>query len=106
MKKYRKLQIIKHALEHYIKREGTTQLEIKEEVEILKQITAQVEQIKEQYHINSKRYQVTYETEEIGEFECSSKKTAKRKAFNCYKENYPSVEYNDFLQKAIVHHIE
>jgi hypothetical protein len=51
MKEYKKLQIIKHALQHYIKRPNATENDIMVEKRILQKVTNEVEFMKEKYGI-------------------------------------------------------
>lgn len=51
MTEYKEKQIIKHALQHYIKRDTATEKEIKEEKRLLEKYTGDVEELKEQYGI-------------------------------------------------------
>ncbi len=51
LSEYKKLQIIKHALQHYIKRPGATEKDILVEKRILEKVTNQVEYLKEKYGI-------------------------------------------------------
>lgn len=54
MTKYTEVQIIKHALQHYIKREGAEEKDIKREKELLDEYTRKAELLKERYRIRSK----------------------------------------------------
>lgn len=49
--KYKELQIIKHSLQHYIKRPGATKKDIATEKRLLLKITNQVDEMKEKYRI-------------------------------------------------------
>jgi hypothetical protein len=51
MKQYVKLQIIKHALQHYVQRENALDKDIKQEKKVLDDITQDVEKLKENYNI-------------------------------------------------------
>ncbi|WP_445505803.1 hypothetical protein [Niallia sp. 03091] len=51
MTEYKKLQIIKHALQHYIKRPNADEKDILVEKRILEKVTHQVEFLKEKYGI-------------------------------------------------------
>lgn len=46
IKKYRKLQIMKHALQYYIGRPGATQKDIRREKNFLKEVTNEVDEYK------------------------------------------------------------
>ena len=46
-----KLQIIKHALQHYILRDGASEKDILKEKRLLNEVTGKVENLKEQYKI-------------------------------------------------------
>ena len=48
---YKSLQIIKHALQHYIKRGNATDKEIEEEKCVLNNITENVNDLKQKYGI-------------------------------------------------------
>lgn len=48
---YKSLQIIKHALQHYINRENASDKEIEEEKRVLKKVTEKVDDLKEKYGI-------------------------------------------------------
>ena len=49
--KYRDLQIIKHALQYYVKRPNATEKDIAQENRLLDKITNEVEEMKERYGI-------------------------------------------------------
>lgn len=49
--KYKELQIIKHSLQHYIKRPGASEKDIAAEKRLLLKITNQVDEMKEKYRI-------------------------------------------------------
>lgn len=51
MKEYKKLQIFKHALQHYIKREGATEKDINQEKKLLDEVTEEVDNMRECYGI-------------------------------------------------------
>lgn len=51
MTEYKKLQIIKHALQHYTKRADASEKEILEETRLLNEITLRVEYLQEKYGI-------------------------------------------------------
>jgi hypothetical protein len=51
MKEYKKLQIIKHALQHYIERPGASEKDVNQEKHVLEDITEQVDTLKEKYGI-------------------------------------------------------
>lgn len=51
MSEYTRLQIIKHALQHYIKRPGASENDIKIEQKLLNQVTQEVNELKEKYGI-------------------------------------------------------
>ena len=51
MTEYKRLQIIKHALQHYIERPGATETDIMVEKRILAKVTNEVEFMKEKYGI-------------------------------------------------------
>lgn len=51
MTEYTKLQIIKHALQHYIKRPGATSSDIEKEQKLLEDVTNKVNELKEKYAI-------------------------------------------------------
>jgi hypothetical protein len=52
MTEYKKLQIIKHALKHYVNRPDATGKEIEEEKSVLEQVTKKVDELKEKYGIS------------------------------------------------------
>lgn len=106
MTKYGRLQILKHALEYYIQRPEATPAEIKVETSILKQITNEINQIKEQYHIESKKYRVTHSMGDTWEFECSSEKSARRRAFKHYKKERPFTIYEEFMNNVKIKEIK
>lgn len=49
--KYKELQIIKHALQHYVKRPDASEKDIQTELNLLGKITEDVERLKERYGI-------------------------------------------------------
>ncbi len=49
--KYKELQIIKHSLQHYIKRKNAPEKDIEGEKRLLEKITDEVERLKEKYRI-------------------------------------------------------
>lgn len=51
MKEYKRQHIIKHALEHYIQREGATEKDITQEKRVLSEVTADIDNMKEHYGI-------------------------------------------------------
>lgn len=106
MTKYGRLQILKHALEYYIQRPEATPSEIKVETSILKQITHEVNQFKEQHHIEFKKYQVIHSIGDTWEFECSSEKSARRRAFRYYKKERPFTIYEEFMNNVKVKEIK
>ena len=59
MRKYKRLHIIKHALEYYVTRQGADKEDVKQEKQILKQIVGQIEDLKKEYHIETKGKDVT-----------------------------------------------
>ena len=54
MTQYKKLQIIKHALAHYIQREGADPADLEAEKVLLAEVEADVEWLKEKYGIPDK----------------------------------------------------
>lgn len=52
MKEYKQLQIIKHALQHYIERPNAEEKDIKTEQLLLEQVTNRVDELKERYGIS------------------------------------------------------
>ena len=52
IKSYKDVQIIKHALQHYIKRDGASDKDIRQEKKVLDQTKEEVEWMKERYGIN------------------------------------------------------
>ncbi|MBT2718287.1 hypothetical protein [Bacillus sp. ISL-57] len=52
MTEYKRLQIIKHALQKYLERPDATSKEIEEEKRLLKKVTDKVEELKQEYSIN------------------------------------------------------
>jgi hypothetical protein len=54
MKEYKKLQIIKHALQYYVERPGGDPKDFDTERLVLKEVTEEVERLKERYGIKSK----------------------------------------------------
>lgn len=54
MTQYKKLQIIKHALAHYIQREGADPADIEAEKMLLGEVEAEVAWLKEKYGILDK----------------------------------------------------
>lgn len=54
MSEYKNLQIIKHALQHYIKRPNATEKELLEEKRLLDKVTVDVEALQEKYGIGRK----------------------------------------------------
>ncbi|WP_312100215.1 hypothetical protein [Lachnoclostridium sp.] len=53
MNQYTETQIIKHALQAYIKRPDATDRELNQEKTVLKKYTEEAEKLKERYRINS-----------------------------------------------------
>jgi hypothetical protein len=49
--KYKELQIIKHSLQHYIKRPNATEKDVEQEKRLLEKITIEVDEMKEKYNI-------------------------------------------------------
>lgn len=45
--KYKQMQIIKHALQHYIKREGANEHDLMVEQNLLKKVTQEIDDFKE-----------------------------------------------------------
>ncbi|USK43747.1 hypothetical protein [Cytobacillus oceanisediminis] len=54
MSEYKNLQIIKHALQHYIQRPNATKKELLEEKKLLDKVTVDVETLQEKYGIGRK----------------------------------------------------
>ena len=54
MTQYKKLQIIKHALAHYIQREGADPADLEAEKALLGEVEADVAWLKEKYRIPDK----------------------------------------------------
>ncbi|MEG1278789.1 MAG: hypothetical protein RSD26_12475 [Cellulosilyticaceae bacterium] len=106
MVKYKRLQILRHALEYYIQRPDATSDEIKIETSLLKQLTNEVNQLKEDKHIVSLNYKVTHVMGDVWELECSSEKSAKRRAFRYYKKECSFAKYDEFLSNVKVKKIE
>lgn len=50
--KYKELQIIKHSLQHYIKRPNASVKDIEQEKRLLEKITHEVNEMKERYEIS------------------------------------------------------
>ena len=50
--KYKELQIIKHSLQHYIKRPDASEKDIESEKRLLEKITLEVDETKERYGIS------------------------------------------------------
>jgi uncharacterized protein (DUF2235 family) len=55
MKEYKRQHIIKHALEHYIQREGAIDKDIAQETRVLKEVTEDIERMKEEYGIRKEQ---------------------------------------------------
>lgn len=51
MKQYVKLQIIKHALQHYIQRPGASEKDITQEKRLLDEVNEETEELKLRYNI-------------------------------------------------------
>lgn len=49
--KYKQLLIIKHALQHYIKRDGASQKDLQDEQALLNKVESRINGIKERYGI-------------------------------------------------------
>lgn len=49
--KYKDLQILKHSLQHYIKRTDATDKELEEEKRLLDRLTSHINELKELYQI-------------------------------------------------------
>lgn len=54
MSEYKNLQIIKHALQHYIQRPNATEKELLEEKRLLDKVTVDVETLQKKYGIGRK----------------------------------------------------
>ena len=52
MWKYKNLQILKHALQHYVQRDGASEKDLREENALLDYLTEKVERIKHRYDID------------------------------------------------------
>lgn len=52
--KYKHWQIIKHALQHYVQRDGASTSDLRSEHSLLNSVTAEVEDQKARYGIRSK----------------------------------------------------
>ena len=52
MFKYKDLQILKHAMQHYIQRSNANSSDIEEEKRLLDKIINEVEQLKDKYKIS------------------------------------------------------
>lgn len=50
---YKELQIVKHALQHYVKRPNSTDKEVREENRLLTKVTNTIVEIKNEYNIKS-----------------------------------------------------
>lgn len=48
---YTKLQIIKHALQHYLLRPNMTKSDVKREIELLTEVETEIDELKEKYGI-------------------------------------------------------
>lgn len=48
---YTKLQIIKHALQHYLQRPNMTKSDVKREIELLTEVETEIYELKEKYGI-------------------------------------------------------
>ncbi len=51
LKEYKKVQIIKHALQLYVKRDGATEKDINQEKRLLNQYADRAEELKKRYKI-------------------------------------------------------
>ncbi|WP_181444677.1 hypothetical protein [Bacillus sp. 03113] len=51
MSEYKELQIIKHALQHYVKRPDASKKDINQEKRVLDKVMIRVDSLKEQYGI-------------------------------------------------------
>ncbi|MGP9039807.1 hypothetical protein [Cytobacillus kochii] len=51
MKQYVKLQIVKHALQHYIQRPGASEKDIEKEKRLLEEIVQETEELKSRFNI-------------------------------------------------------
>lgn len=98
MRKYVKMQIIKHALEYYIQRPGATQEELKNEKEALKQVVQEVENLKLAYKIENKVYIVKHESGITFTIEASSPRGALKKSFQQYRGLKRRANYEVFKQ--------
>lgn len=49
--KYKELQIIKHSLQHYVKRKDASDKDIRTELNLLEKVTEEVGRLKEKYRI-------------------------------------------------------
>lgn len=61
MTRYKKLQIIKHALAHYIQREGAPPQDIATEKLLLAEVEGAVERLKEAYGIDEQKRRILNE---------------------------------------------
>ena len=53
--RYRKLQIVKHALQHYVQRPNATEKDVTQEINLLNEIENEIEAYKEKYCINYRK---------------------------------------------------
>lgn len=51
MKEYKRQHIIKHALEHYIQRDGASEKDVDQESRVLAEVAEDIERMKERYGI-------------------------------------------------------
>lgn len=62
---YKKLQIIKHALQYYLQRPNMTKSDIKREIELLTEVEMEIDELKEKYDIpTAKNFEKSKEIKE------------------------------------------
>lgn len=105
MKKYIKLQIIKHTLQHYIQRPSVSAARLKQEKEVLKQITQEVEDIKKAYKIVNRNYKVVHPSGVECVVEANGEKHDRKKAFVNFQKTNPNKEYESFIKEITIEKI-
>lgn len=106
MRKYIKMQIIKHALLYYIQRPKITTEQLKQEQEVLKQVVQEVKNLKMAYNIEQKTYIIKHASGRIFHVEATGEKQARRKAFEDYKLLKKNSNYYKFINNIDIKEME
>lgn len=105
MKKHIKLQIVKHILQHYIQRPGVSAKRLKQEKEMLRQITQQLEDIKKGHKIVNRNYKVVHTSGVECLVGANGEKHARKKVFGNFQKANPNKEYESFIKEITIEKI-